>query len=303
MDKEYLIKKWLKDDLSDAEKLAFENLDDVALNQYIIDNANSFKASHFYKLEDFSTFKAQYNTSKKGVKKLHWYKPLLKIASVIVIALGVYFTFFFNNNIYVETLASEKTTIELPDHSKVELNALSSIEYNAKKWDDNRALKLEGEAYFKVAKGQTFDVKTTIGTVTVVGTQFNVKQRDNYFEVKCFEGIVKVVSDTIVRQLLVGDTYQILNGKFTEGKTQNISPKWMHNISEFNAIPIKEVLSELERQYDVEVTFKNIDVNRLFTGGFPHNNLENALIAITQPMNMTYELSSSNLVIIHGKGH
>jgi hypothetical protein len=39
----------------------------------------------------------------------------------------------------------------------------------------------------------------------------------------------------------------------------------------------------------------------LFTGEFVHNNLENALIAITQPMNMTYELSSSNLVIIHGK--
>ena len=72
-------------------------------------------------------------------------------------------------------------------------------------------------------------------------------------------------------------------------------------MSEFNAIPIKEVLSELERQYSIEVAIENTDENRLFTGGFPHDNLENALNAITQPMNITYELSSSNLVIIHGK--
>ena len=301
MDKEYLIEKWLKDELSDTEKQAFHKLDDALLNDYIIDNAKYFKASYFNKLDDFKAFKERYKSSNKSVKQLSWFKPLLKIASVFIIALGIYFTFFFSNTTIVRTIASEKTTIELPDHSKVELNALSSIEYNVKNWENNRALNLYGEAYFKVAKGKSFDVKTTGGTVTVLGTQFNVKQRNNYFEVKCFEGSVKVVSDTIVRQLLAGDTYLILEGKFTESRTINSSPKWTDNISEFKAIPIKEVLSELERQYNIEVTFKNIDVNRLFTGGFHHDNLENALIAITQPMNMTYELSSSNLVIIHGK--
>lgn len=303
MDKEYLIKKWLEDELTDAEKQVFDELDDAMLNQYIIENASHFKASHFNKLDDFTTFKTKYKSSKSKVRQLNWFKPFLRIASVIVVALGLYFTFFYTSNTYVETLAGQKTTIELPDYSKVELNTLSSIEYNAENWNNKRALKLDGEAFFKVAKGKTFDVKTTSGTVTVVGTQFNVKQRKNYFEVKCFEGIVKVVSDTITRQLLAGDTYQILEGKFTEGKTKTLLPKWTNNMSEFNAIPVKEVLSELERQYNIEVTFKNIDINRLFTGSFPHDNLEKALIYIAQPMNMTYELSSSNLVIIHGKGN
>ena len=52
---------------------------------------------------------------------------------------------------------------------------------------------------------------------------------------------------------------------------------------------------------NIEITTKNIDANRLFTGAFTHTNLENALISITQPMNMTYELSSSNLVTINGR--
>ncbi|WP_142783556.1 FecR family protein [Changchengzhania lutea] len=301
MDKEYLIKKWLKETLTDAEKQAFEKLDDAFLNRYIIDSAKYFKASHAHKMDDFNTLKAQYKSSEKAVKKINWINPFLKIASIIVVALGVYFTFFFNTTTIVETLASQKTRVELPDRSEVELNVLSSIEYNTRNWDKNRILTLNGEAYFKVAKGKTFDVKTSSGIVTVVGTQFNVKQRKDYFEVKCFEGIVKVVSDTIVRQLLAGDIYLILDGKFSNGKTLVASPKWTNNMSEFNAIPIKEVLSELERQYNIEVTFKNIDVNRLFTGGFPHDNLEEALIGITQPMNMTYVMSTSNLVIIHGE--
>lgn len=301
MDKDSLIEKWLKGELNETEKEMFKKLDDAQLSEYIIENAQHFKASHVSKLEDFDTFKAQYKSSKSSVKKLNWYRPLLKMASIFIIGLGIYYTFFSNTSIHVETLAGEKSAIDLPDHSKVELNALSSIEYNTKNWDENRFLKLEGEAYFVVAKGKTFDVQTKNGTITVVGTQFNVKQRDNYFEVKCFEGIVKVTSDTITRKLLAGDTYQILNGEFTQGKIVASAPKWTENRSEFKAIPIKEVLSELERQYNIQVTFKNINTNRLFTGEFVHDNLENALIAITLPMNMTYELSSSNLVIIHGK--
>lgn len=301
MDKDSLMEKWLKEALNDAEKEMFSKLDDAKLSEYIIENAQHFKASHVSKSDDFNTFKTRYKSSKKSVKNLNGFSPLLKIASVVVIGLSIYFAFFSNTPTHIETLAGEKSAIELPDHSKVELNALSSIEFNTRNWDDNRFLKLDGEAYFRVAKGKTFDVQTESGIVTVVGTQFNVKQRENYFEVRCFEGIVKVTSDTITRKLLAGDVYQILNGKFTQGKIVASAPKWRENRSEFEAIPIKEVLSELERQYNIQVTFKNINTNRLFTGEFVHNNLENALIAITLPMNMTYELSSSNLVIIHGK--
>lgn len=300
MDKDYLLEKWLNDDMSDTEKQAFIQLDDAEFNQYIIDNASYFKASHFSDIADFDTFKKRYNSQNTPVKKLNWMNQFIKIASVIVISLGLYFTFFNSTETLVETLAGEKTTIELPDESIVELNALSSIKYHSKNWSNNRVLNLRGEAYFKVAKGKTFVIKTKEGTVSVVGTEFNVKQRNNYFEVKCFEGIVSVSSDTITRQLLAGDTYQILNGKFKQGETTILAPKWTDNLSDFEAIPFNEVLSELERQYDIEITIKNINANRLFTGAFTHTNLENALISITQPMNMTYELSSSNLVIING---
>ncbi|WP_445955086.1 FecR family protein [Yeosuana sp.] len=301
MDKEYLIEKWLKDELSDAEKEAFKKLDDYQFNMDIIENAKHFKASHFSEINNYNVFKKRYDKQNTPVVKLNWVRPLLKIASVVVITLGIYFTFFFNNLTKVQTLASEKTIIELPDQSQVTLNALSFIKYNKRNWDDNRSLKLDGEAYFKVAKGKKFDIITHDGIVTVVGTQFNVKQRNNYFEVTCFEGVVRVSSDTITRQLMAGDSYRIINNIFSQNKTTSVIPSWTNNISSFEGVTIKEVVAELERQYNIRVTFKNVNTERLFSGGFIHNNLESALISITQPMNMTYELSKSGQVIIHGK--
>jgi len=300
MDQEELEKKWLNNDLTNDETLLFEKLEDAQYNKQIIDGAQYFKASHFSNADDFNLFKDQYEKHKIPVKRISWLNPFLKIASVVIVSLGIYFSFFFYSDTQINTLVSEKKTLELPDHSLVTLNALSRLSYNKSSWKESRKLNLNGEAFFKVTKGKTFDVITDLGIITVVGTQFNVKDRNNYFEVKCFEGVVKVVSDTIIRFLKAGDSYQILNGKFSEGKTINKTPKWTENMSVFEAIPIKEVFAEMERQYDIEIVYK-MNSNRLFTGGFVHDNLENALNAVTIPMNLSYERSSSNLVAIHEK--
>tara|TARA_R100001369_G_C3314221_1_gene167824 strand:- start:967 stop:1875 length:909 start_codon:yes stop_codon:yes gene_type:complete len=294
-----LLKKWLNHDLTNAEIAAFSKRSDYAINQNIIDKAQLFKASQFSKAYDFETFKNAYQ-KKLSVKRLAWVKPLLRIAGVLLITFGLYFTVFSKNLVEVRTLLSEKTTVSLPDLSQVTLNADSEITYDAKAWDSKRRLNLNGEGYFKVAKGKAFDVITKSGTVTVVGTEFNVKARNNYFEVICYEGIVKVTSDSISRQLLAGETFRILNKRFSEGKIADSEPKWTKNRSSFKSIPFSEVIEELERQYTIKAAFKYTDTTRLFSGGFVHDNLENALISITQPMNLTFEISLPNQVLIHG---
>ncbi|OUR93306.1 anti-sigma factor [Flavobacteriales bacterium 34_180_T64] len=298
MEKEYLVEKWLNDDLTPAEMEAFEALDDYQMHVDILEKAKHFKASNYSSASDFQTFNKNYQ-SQNTIRKSSWLNPMLRIASVLVVAVAVYFSFFNDDLVQIQTLAGHKTTVELPDLSQVTLNAGSFIAYHKKDWKENRTLELNGEAYFKVAKGKTFDVVTTNGIVTVVGTQFNVKQRLNYFEVKCFEGLVKVSSDTIIRQLYAGDTYRIIDGIFLENTTVDVAPKWTTNRSSFSAVPFSEVLSELERQYDIQVVFENNTKMRLFTGGFTHDNINNALNAILQPMNMTYEMNSSNQVVIH----
>ena len=77
-----------------------------------------------------------------------------------------------------------------------------------------RDLTLEGEAYFKVQKGQTFSVNTTDGVVKVLGTHFNVKQRNNYFEVNCYEGLVSVTYNNETVKLPPGKTFRLINGTY-----------------------------------------------------------------------------------------
>lgn len=300
MNKEDLIKKWLNDELTPAEKELFEQGEDFALHKAIVDGANEFKASKFSEPMTFEDFKSAYDTQNSNTKKLDWYKPLLRIASVVVIALGLYFTFFQDSLTHIETLASQKTTIELPDQSKVTLNAGSEIEFDEKDWDNNRRLNLSGEAYFKVAKGKTFDVVTSQGVVTVVGTEFNVKQRLDYFEVQCFEGIVQVTSGDRTEKLLAGDTFRLLSDTFTLDKSTALEPQWTKNKTTFKAIPFKAVIAEMERQYDIKIIVENVNTERLFTGGFMHDNIENALLSITQPMELSYKTNTSNDVVIHG---
>lgn len=299
MTEDDLLKKWLNDELTGAEKDAFSKQPDYAINQNIIDKAKHFKASQFSKADDFKTFKANYQ-NKTPVKRLTWLQPFISIAAALIIGFGVYFTIFNSDIVEVKTLIAQQTTTSLPDQSTVILNADSKITYDSDTWNTTRRLNLEGEAYFKVAKGKTFDVVTPNGTVTVIGTEFNVKARKAYFEIMCFEGIVKVTSDTITEQLVAGETFRILNKKFTQSKTIDLEPQWTNNRSSFKSVPLKEVFDELERQYNIKVLFKNTDLSRVFTGVFVNDNIENALISITKPMNLTFEISSPKQVLIHG---
>ncbi|NNC69437.1 MAG: DUF4974 domain-containing protein [Flavobacteriaceae bacterium] len=304
MNQDDLIKKWLNNDLTTSESKDFEKLEDYELNKKIIEEAQGFKASHFSTVSSFDEFKSKHilkSEKKKSVFRLDQYKAVYRIAAMLVVALGIYFAFFNSNLTSVKTLSAERTTFELPDASTVTLNAASLITYNKKKWDKKRALNLDGEAYFKVAKGAKFDVTTEQGVVSVLGTQFTVKQRDDFFEVKCFEGIVRVAANTTEHILTQGNTFRILNGEQTLATVEKDSPEWIHNITNFESVPLSEVLNELERQYTIVISAEGIDVNRIFTGGFSHTDIDEALRSITIPLSLSYKKEGKNIIIYNSK--
>src|SRR5690606_17662150 len=135
--------------------------------------------------------------------------------------------------------------------SMVLLNSLSELTYKKSSWNDNREVHLQGEAYFQVEKGNRFTVVTSAGNVSVLGTHFNVKQRGNYFEVTCFEGLVAVKTPTDSILLPAGKNFQIINGRVKQGITDRVEPNLTTGISSFESVPFKEVLAEFERQYNV----------------------------------------------------
>lgn len=300
MDNEKLLRKWLANELTDSERKEFEGIDDYALNKKIIDSARYFKAPAFSSEKSYKEVRNKIRNRKNTrVVKLTSFKTLVRIAAIFLIFFSFFALYRYNSHTTVETAAGQTITIELPDESSVTLNALSKITYPKYRWKNKRLVKLEGEAFFDVAKGAKFDVLGQEGTVSVLGTKFSVKNRENYFEVKCFEGLVNVNRKEQNQELPAGKTYRVLNNTVALGTTHEKSPDWLSNISSFDSVPLSEVLNEMERQYNVEISTQGINTQRLFTGSFVNNNLEQALLSVTVPFSFDFEIDDSNKITIY----
>ncbi|WP_452228725.1 FecR family protein [Lacinutrix sp. MEBiC02404] len=295
MNKEELVLKWLDNDLSPQELEAFEALEDYESLIKLAKYSKDFKAPEFNTEAALESTLRGINAKKTTPKK--WLSPILKVAAILAICLGSYY--------YTTTLDSsfttdftEKSRIELPDHSYVHLNAISKITFNKKSWNTNRTITLDGEAFFKVEKGSTFNVKTDAGTVTVLGTQFNVKQRKDYFEVVCYEGSVQINYNTGKARLKAGDSFLILNGNVTTAITTNVKqPEWINHVSAFTSVPLSKVLAEFERLYNVKFETSNIETSTLFTGKFTHKNIDIALKSITEPLQLSYTKTNKTIIL------
>ncbi len=296
MDRKDLINKWLLDDLNEEETIAFNELEDASFFDGIISDAKFFKASDFSEMPEYTDFKKRIPSSPRKERSFSLPLPFLRIASIMIVAFGLYYFLVYDTNTVLETAVVEKSDLLLPDDTRVVLNSESKISFSEKDWSSKRDIELQGEAFFDVAKGSRFDVRTPMGMVSVLGTEFNVKHRNNILEVSCFEGKVLVTYGNETKILEQGDNFRFANEEVLSGKHSFDAPQWTENKSYFERIPVSEVFSEIERQFGVSIQLDNINENQFFTGGFDHSDLEEALLAVTQPLDINYEILKQKIV-------
>ncbi|MDT0607976.1 FecR family protein [Croceitalea rosinachiae] len=289
--------KWLNNELTEEELSEFKKSDEYATYMRISEVAKKIKAPDFDVDGAYAIFQNEHMEITSKVVPFRPYKQFLRIAAVIAIMLTG--SYFYLNSLdeYFKTGLAEHTEVTLPDNSEIALNADSKISFSEKKWDNERAVQLDGEAFFKVAKGKKFTVSTSSGSIAVLGTEFNVENRDGFFEVTCYEGLVSVSYKEQEIKLPAGTSFVVIDGQIqnTE-KPRMLQPSWMLNESSFASIPLKYVFDELERQYNIEVNTKNVDTNQLFTGTFSNTDLKIALESISTPSQISYKLGEDNVL-------
>ncbi len=286
MRKEYLIKKWLDNELTKDEELEFSSLDDYQLLTKLSNTIKNIDVPNYDSDKEYSRIKENLKLKIEGKRNTKRNYFVLKIAAVFVVGFGLLFS-IYSKETHIASSIGEKNDFVLPDNSQVTLNANSSINYKKLNWKNNRNLNLEGEAYFKVEKGKEFNVKTKHGNIQVLGTMFKVNSRDQFFEVICYEGKVAVNFNDTYKELLAGEKIIVIDKNirfFNNIEAQK--PFWLDNKSVFKSVPIKLVLNEIERQYNVEIK-TNFNTKELFTGSFNHDDLNQALQAITLPLNLS----------------
>jgi transmembrane sensor len=295
MENEEYIRRWIEGSLSEEEKQRFERTETYKSFEKLIDSLKVFRAPEYPVEEELGRLQSSLQKKKKSIHLNLFYR----IAATLIILAGIYYSFIYKPETHIETGIAEKHEFYLPDSSRVVLNAQSRLTYNEGRWDGNREVKLEGEAFFSVNKGSDFEVLTRTRSVKVLGTQFNVKSRPDYFEVTCYEGLVGVGDTGEMTPLSPHQMYRVIQGKIQQfNDIPEPSPGWIDRESSFRSVPYIQVIHEFERQYNVNIRTENVDTDQLFTGRFVNSDIELAINSITIPMNLGYLfIDDQNIVL------
>jgi ferric-dicitrate binding protein FerR (iron transport regulator) len=217
----------------------------------------------------WTNFEAKIDAQPKGRFIILKYTKWMVAASILILfSVGSFLRFY---TIRVESSAGQHLVAELPDHSKVNLNAQTSISYHPYWWKINRLIELDGEAYFEVEKGKKFTVISTNGITQVLGTSFNIFARDAIYKVTCITGSVKVKSVNGSEAVIKPNGRAEINSQGQVEVFANIETypeiSWKKNIFLFTASPVHLVFAEIERQYGVKIQAP-VGNSSLYTGNF-----------------------------------
>ncbi len=295
---ENFLARWLNNELSQEELSKFKETNEYLTYKKIVDFSSKLEAPAYNTEEALDQSKINRNAK---IIRLNPIRKKLQIAAVVLVLITG--SYFFINSLdkNVITGYAENKTLTLPDSSTVTLNSVSEITFNKNNWDTNRNLTLEGEAFFKVAKGKKFTVNTSQGIATVLGTQFNVENRTGFFEVTCYEGSVSVYFNGETTILPAGNSFLAIDNEVIitdiSGVNDTQTPSWLLNESSFKSIPLKYVLNEFERQFDTKIETKNINTSILFTGTISNKNKEIALKSICAPYQINYKIEKNKVLL------
>jgi len=172
--------------------------------------------------------------------------------------------------------------IALPDGTKVWLNAASTLNYPSTFDDNERLVELTGEAYFEVAKwpqvkqGSTnqyvpFTVRSKGQEITVLGTAFNVSAYADEPTTRTVlvNGSVKIAAHQNKNEVLLNPGEEAVlspNGITTREANVTAAIAWKSGKFRFEETELHEVMKQLGRWYDLEVTYHEGLSNKYFFG-------------------------------------
>jgi transmembrane sensor len=195
------------------------------------------------------------------------------------------------------TAPGQRTEVRLPDGSRVVLAVDTRLrvpeDYGVRK----RVVELEGEAYFIVRHDarRPFMVRTRHGTTEDLGTEFDVRAypREGELQVVVAAGSVAIRraggADPVALTLGPRDRAVIDargGATLTTGVTLENHIAWLRGRLVFDDAPLRAVVAQLERWYDLEIRSEpSLDDERL-TVSFTTESPDQALTALAKVLNV-----------------
>ena len=160
----------------------------------------------------------------------------------------------------VETQRGEVQVFELPDGSRVHLNADSRLSLAEGFNDKDRRVMLEGEGYFDIAHNpeKPFVITSGNATTRVLGTEFNLCAYANQKAVvlEVTEGKVEFgVEGTEVKGVFEKGSGAMIDGEgkmWPMEKEMMSAAEWRTGKLVFRQTPLRDAVVRMEKHYDLE---------------------------------------------------
>lgn len=247
-------------------------------------------------------------------KKVSLYQYFNRVAAILILPLMIAFGYqLFNNRSNkierfqsITTPLASHTSFDLPDGSKVWLNAGSTITFPTSFNSEERVVKLTGQAYFDVKKDKIpFSVKTEKFDIKVLGTAFDVLAYSGEEAFVTLErGKVSLETSTGIEAILNPGEQAVIektSGQIQQRKVETGKyVAWKDNRLIFNGESFESVCLKLQRWFNVEISIgdesiKNIPVN----GMIEYESISEVmqLLEISAPVKCTYNKNERKIVI------
>lgn len=185
-------------------------------------------------------------------------------------------------------------SIELEDGSIIHLNKQATLYYPEKFSTTSREVKIEGEAFFEIAKdpNRPFCITTEHSTVEVLGTSFNINTNDLSTVVDVATGKVKVraLNSEEMVYLTPNQSAFVSDQELKKYETldQNYLA-WKTGILNFDNLPISEVVATINQYRENGIKLSKSDSDCHFSGSISHNNLEEIteILKLSCKLNLT----------------
>ena len=291
MENKEVLLNWLEGNLTDDQVEREIGSEEFQLYKKIIDASAKWESP-----KRKSTHREAFLRKMQSVKKRKANTSiLLKYAAVFLIGVSSVLLFFTNQNII--TANGNTKTVSIFDGSTIKLAPNSSLSYNSVLYFFNRKVTLEGNALFNVIPGNSFTVNSSNGEVSVLGTSFNIIDREDYFNVVCFTGKVAVKAnkqEVILKPLEGFENLSNKKSKFNNASKDPSNNSYLY----LNQVPLPIVLKELSNFYNVTFNTDAVSLEGTYNGLLINDNIELALKNVLYPFNFDFEWQKDNFVVI-----
>jgi transmembrane sensor len=193
--------------------------------------------------------------------------------------------------------------IILPDGSNVTLNAASSLTFPTSFKGTERAVILDGEAYFEVTKNaeMPFRVQSGQQVVEVLGTHFDVNAYGDepVLKTTLLEGSVKVTVGRATALIKPGQQSVVNNTDQKKIIVSNADLEkemaWKNGVFFFENDDLKSIMRQVARWYDADVIYEGEFPDDKFFGGIPRNSKLSAVAKILKLNNILLKIDGKTI--------